>query len=118
MGQATSPGGRRIGLVYTPPDLRKCGHATELVKSVTSELLDDRSGPGFAVIVVPAGAPDGLWTRAGYLHVGDTAEYRLDPAPRAPAPPARAPNGLDDGSPEFRDFVAGLAAATRGVEGE
>ena len=83
VGQATSPGGRRIGLVYTPPDLRKCGHATELVKSVTSVLLDDRSGPGFAVIVVPAGAPDGLWTRAGYLHVGDRAAYRLDPAPRA-----------------------------------
>ena len=83
VGQATSPGGSRIGLVYTPPDLRKCGHATELVKSVTSGLLNDRTGPGFAVIVVPAGAPDGLWTRAGYLHVGDTATYRLDPAPRA-----------------------------------
>ena len=118
VGQATSPGGRRIGLVYTPPSLRGAGHATELVKGVTSVLLDDRSGPGFAVIVVPAGAPDGLWTRAGYLHVGDTAEYSLDPAPRAPAPPARAPDGLDDGSPEFRDFVSGLAAATRGVEGE
>ena len=75
---------------------------------MTSVLLDDRTGPGFAVIVVPAGAPDGLWTRAGYLHVGDTAEYgRLDPAPRAPAPPARAPDGLDDGSPEFRIFVRG-----------
>ena len=83
VGQATSPGGRRIGLVYTPPSLRKAGYATELVKSVTSVLLDDRTGPGFAVIVVPAGAPDGLWTRAGYLHVGDTATYRLDPAPRA-----------------------------------
>ena len=55
----------------------------EMVKSVTSELLDDCTGPGFAVIVVPAGAPGGLWTRAGYLHVGDTAEYSLDPAPRA-----------------------------------
>ncbi len=83
VGQATSPGGRRIGLVYTPPDLRRCGHATELVKSVTSELLNDQSGPAFAAVVVPAGAPAGLWTRAGYLHVGDTAEYRLDPAPRA-----------------------------------
>ena len=83
VGQATSPGGRRIGLVYTPPSLRKAGYATELVKSVTSVLLDDRTGPGFATVVVPAGAPDGLWTRAGYLHVGDTAEYRLDPAPRA-----------------------------------
>ena len=116
VGQATSPGGRRIGLVYTPPGLRKCGHATELVKSVTSELLDDRTGPGFATVVVPAGAPDGLWTRAGYLHVGDTAEYSLDPAPRAPAPPARAPDGIDDDSPEVRDFVSGLAAATQGVE--
>jgi hypothetical protein len=118
VGQATSPGGRRIGLVYTPPDLRKCGHATELVKGVTLELLDDRTGPGFATVVVPAGAPDGLWTRAGYLHVGDTAEYRLDLTPREPlpTPPARAPDGLDDGSPEFRDFVSGLAAATQGVE--
>ena len=85
---------------------------------MTSGLLDDRSGPGFAVIVVPAGAPDGLWTRAGYRHVGDTAEYRLDLTPREPlpTPPARAPDGLDDGSPEFRDFVSGLAAATKGVE--
>ena len=57
VGQATSPGGRRIGRVDTPPDVRKCGHATELVKSVTSVLLDDRTGPGFAVIVVPAAAP-------------------------------------------------------------
>ena len=120
VGQATSPGGRRIGLVYTPPGLRKCGHATELVKGVTSVLLDDRTGPGFATVVVPAGAPDGLWTRAGYAHAGDTATYRVDPAPREPlpAPPARAPDGLDDGSPEFRDFVSGLAAATQGVEGE
>ena len=50
---------------------------------MTSELLDDRSGPGFAVIVVPTGAPHGLWMRAGYLHVGDTATYRPDPAPQA-----------------------------------
>ena len=37
--------------------------ATELVKSVTSGLLEHRTGPGFAVIVVPAGAPDGLDAR-------------------------------------------------------
>lgn len=90
VGSAASPGGRRVGLVYTPANLRKAGHATALVNAVTSELLNDSSGPAFAVVVVPAvnNAPDGLWTRAGYSLVGDTADFRLDPAPRELAPTA------------------------------
>ena len=75
VGQATSPGGRRIGLVYTPPGLRKCGHATELVKGVTSVLARRPHWPGLCCDRRARRRPGRALTRAGYLHVGDTAEY-------------------------------------------
>jgi len=88
-------------LRYAPPDLRGKGYAAALVRATTADLLT--RPPGFAAVVVAAPALDaptapqktGLWTRAGYRHVGDTAEFAFEAAPAPePAPAAEVSSGL------------------------
>lgn len=104
VGDAASPGGRRVGLVYTPPDLRRRGHAAALLDHVAAALLAAQGdAPGaFTAIVVgapPPGAPappplDGLWAKAGYARAAETREFAL-PAPAPAGGGADAAGGGD-----------------------
>ena len=96
-----SSGDKVARLRYAPPDLRGKGYAAALVRATTADLLT--RPPGFAAVVVAAPALDaptapqktGLWTRAGYRHVGDTAEFAFEAAPAPePAPAAEVSSGL------------------------
>jgi RimJ/RimL family protein N-acetyltransferase len=69
-GGAT-PGGMRVGFVYTPPELRGQGYATALVATVSQIVLD--RGYEFCVLYTDLSNPTSnrIYQKIGYEHVMD-----------------------------------------------
>lgn len=75
VSQATSerstPRGRSVGGVYTPPELRNRGYATSCVAALSQRLLD--SGSAFCCLFTDLGNPtsNAIYQRIGYRQVAE-----------------------------------------------
>ena len=74
-----TPGGARIGYVYTPPDRRRRGYAGALVADLSRHLLD--SGMSFCVLYADLSNPttNALYQKMGYRSLCDVQDYHFDP---------------------------------------
>ncbi|MEP7033670.1 MAG: GNAT family N-acetyltransferase [Actinomycetota bacterium] len=72
-GPTTS--GIRIGPVYTPPDLRRRGYASNLVAGLSRWLLDDGYKACFLYTDLANPTSNKIYTDIGYVRVCDAAEY-------------------------------------------
>jgi predicted GNAT family acetyltransferase len=77
-GPTTS--GIRIGPVYTPPDLRRRGYASNLVAGLSRWLLDDGYKACFLYTDLANPTSNKIYTDIGYVRVCDAAEYAFRPA--------------------------------------
>jgi GNAT superfamily N-acetyltransferase len=70
-----TPNGIRIGPVYTPPELRRRGHATALVAEVTRMLLE--RGRRFCFLFTDLANPtsNSIYQRVGYRPVTDVDQW-------------------------------------------
>lgn len=73
-----TPSGMRIGPVYTPPELRGRGYASNLVAGVSQLLLD--SGRRFVFLFTDLANPTAnrIYQAIGYEAVNDVDEYEFD----------------------------------------
>ncbi|MHC5012887.1 MAG: GNAT family N-acetyltransferase [Planctomycetota bacterium] len=67
--------GVRIGLVYTPPERRRRGYASNLVAALTRRLLDE--GRTFCMLYTDVKNPtsNAIYRRLGYRPIADTVEF-------------------------------------------
>lgn len=74
-----TPRGRRIGPVYTPPELRRRGYAESLVARVSADVL--AAGNDFCFLYTDLANPtsNAVYERIGYERVAESAEYDLVP---------------------------------------
>jgi predicted GNAT family acetyltransferase len=72
-GPTTS--GIRIGPVYTPPDLRRQGYASNLVAHLSRSLLEDGYRACFLFTDLANPTSNKIYTDIGYVRVCDAAEY-------------------------------------------
>jgi hypothetical protein len=72
--------GITVGLVYTPPELRKRGYATALVANLSQHLLE--SGYQFCTLYTDLANPtsNAIYQHIGYRPVADVDKYTLTPA--------------------------------------
>jgi predicted GNAT family acetyltransferase len=79
----------RVGMVYTPPELRGRGYAGAVTAAVSQAALD--AGAGQVVLYTDLANPtsNALYERLGYRPVEDRTELSFAPAARSPAPGAR-----------------------------
>jgi GNAT superfamily N-acetyltransferase len=72
-----TPTGIRIGPVYTPPDLRGRGYASNLVAAISQQLLD--SGRRFVFLFTDLANPTAnkIYQAIGYEAVNDVDEYEF-----------------------------------------
>jgi hypothetical protein len=70
--------GLRVGMVYTPPDLRGRGYATSCVASLTKRLLD--SGKSYCFLAADLANPtsNGIYREIGYRPVCDSQTWHFD----------------------------------------
>jgi uncharacterized protein len=70
----TTPRGRRVGAVWTPPDRRRRGYATALVAALSQHVLD--SGRAFAFLFTDLANPisNSIYPKVGYRPVADYRE--------------------------------------------
>jgi predicted GNAT family acetyltransferase len=73
-----TPNGGRIGPVYTPPELRGRGYASNVVAAASQELLDE--GRRFAFLMTDLANPTAnrIYQAIGYEPVGDVDEWEFD----------------------------------------
>jgi predicted GNAT family acetyltransferase len=71
--------GMSIGLVYTPPDLRRHGYATACVASVCRDIL--KSGYDFCTLYTDLSNPtsNSIYIKIGFKPVCDSVEYSFSP---------------------------------------
>jgi GNAT superfamily N-acetyltransferase len=76
-----TPNGIRIGPVYTPPELRGRGYASNLTAAVSQEQLD--SGRRFCFLFTDLANPTSnhIYQQIGYEPVTDVDQYRFTAAP-------------------------------------
>jgi predicted GNAT family acetyltransferase len=67
--------GIRIGPVYTPPDLRRRGYASNLVAELSRGLLEDGYQACFLFTDLANPTSNKIYTDIGYVRVCDAAEY-------------------------------------------
>jgi len=74
-----TPNGIRIGLVYTPPELRGRGYATTLVAELSQSLLD--AGRRFCFLYTDLANPtsNAIYERIGYVRVCEAAMVSFEP---------------------------------------
>jgi len=72
-GPTTS--GIRVGPVYTPPDLRRRGYASNLVAGLSRWLLDEGYTACFLYTDLANPTSNKIYTDIGYVRVCDAAEY-------------------------------------------
>jgi hypothetical protein len=77
-GPTTS--GIRIGPVYTPPDQRRRGYASNLVAALSRWLLEDGYRACFLFTDLANPTSNKIYTEIGYVRVCDAAEYAFRPA--------------------------------------
>jgi predicted GNAT family acetyltransferase len=72
-----TPTGRRIGLVYTPPESRGRGYAATCVADLSQRVLD--AGARFCCLYTNMANPtsNGVYQRIGYRRVAESADYDL-----------------------------------------
>jgi predicted GNAT family acetyltransferase len=75
-----TPNGTRIGPVYTPPELRGRGYASNLVAAVSQAQLD--AGRRFCFLFTDLANPTSnkIYQQIGYEPVTDVDQYRIGPA--------------------------------------
>lgn len=75
-----TPNGTRIGPVYTPPELRRRGYASNLVAAVSQAQLD--AGRRFCFLFTDLTNPTSnkIYRQIGYEPVSDVDQYRFGPA--------------------------------------
>lgn len=73
----STPNGRRIGPVYTPPEQRSRGYAEALVARVCQELL--AAGTRFCFLYTDLDNPtaNGVYRKVGFEQILESAEYEL-----------------------------------------
>lgn len=76
-GRVTTPNGARIGLVYTPPALRRRGYAGACVAALSARLLAE--GRRFCFLYTDLANPtsNAIYQRIGYRPVCDVDEYSV-----------------------------------------
>jgi predicted GNAT family acetyltransferase len=81
---------RRIGPVYTPPELRGRGYAAAVTSAATQVVLDAGAD---AVLYTDLTNPTSnrLYARLGYRLVGEATEWLFDPPPACSGYPAMLP---------------------------
>jgi len=70
-----SPGGARIGPVYTPPKHRRRGYGTALVAAVSSWLLGHGRRRCFLYTDLANPTSNSIYQKIGYRRVAESAEY-------------------------------------------
>jgi predicted GNAT family acetyltransferase len=75
-----TPTGIRIGLVYTPPELRRRGYATACVAELTRQLLESGRASVFLYAEANNKTSNHIYESIGYQYVGDWQEIDLNPA--------------------------------------
>lgn len=72
-----TPTGRRIGLVYTPPELRRRGYAAACVADLSQRVLD--AGARRCFLYTDLGNPtsNGVYRRIGYRLIGEAVDYDI-----------------------------------------
>lgn len=75
-----TPHGIRVGMVYTPPELRGRGYASSLVAALTQKLLD--GGKKFCFLYTDATNPTSnrIYQNVGYRKVCQSCEWKFDEA--------------------------------------
>jgi uncharacterized protein len=82
-----TPHGARVGPVYTPPEQRGRGYASNLVAAVSQAQLDAGRRAVFLFTDLANPTSNHIYQTIGYEGVRDIAEWRFEPvsSPRAPA---------------------------------
>jgi len=70
----TTPTGKRVGAVYTPPEHRRRGYATALVAALSQELLDGGARSCFLFTDLANPVSNSIYPKIGYRPVADLAE--------------------------------------------
>jgi predicted GNAT family acetyltransferase len=70
--------GMRVGIVYTPPNLRRRGYATSCVAALTQLLLDGGKTYCFLFADLANSTSNTIYRRIGYRPVCDCAEWYFD----------------------------------------
>lgn len=75
--QGNTPNGIRVSWVYTPPELRGHGYATQLVAVFSQKLLDE--GKKFCFLYTDLDNPtsNSIYSKIGYRVVADAVHYEL-----------------------------------------
>lgn len=74
-----TPNGIRIGPVYTPPEQRGRGYASQLVASQSQLLLDNGHRYCFLYTDLANPTSNSIYRRVGYRQVAESAYYELSP---------------------------------------
>jgi predicted GNAT family acetyltransferase len=75
-----TPGGIRIGPVYTPPEHRRRGYCTSLMAAISSWLLAHGRTRCFLYTDLANPTSNAIYRRIGYRQVAEAAEYGYEPA--------------------------------------
>ena len=77
VAQGRTPGGVRVGYVYTPPEARRRGYASACVAAVSQRMLD--GGCTFCVLYTDLSNPvsNAIYSRLGYRPLVDVRDYDL-----------------------------------------
>jgi predicted GNAT family acetyltransferase len=70
-----TPGGIRLGPVYTPPERRRRGYATSLVAEVSARLLESGFRRCYLFTDLANPTSNAIYRRIGYEQVCESAEY-------------------------------------------
>jgi hypothetical protein len=78
-----TPNGIRINFVYTPPELRGRGYASNLVAQLTQRMLDE--GRKFCFLFTDRNNPtsNSIYRNIGYQHVSDSQTWEFGGIPLA-----------------------------------
>jgi predicted GNAT family acetyltransferase len=74
-----TPGGIRIGPVYTPPERRRRGYATSVVAEMSRFLLARGHRSCFLYTDLSNPTSNKIYVEIGYVRVCDSVQYRFDP---------------------------------------
>jgi predicted GNAT family acetyltransferase len=74
-----TPNGMRVGPVYTPPELRRCGYASALTASVSAKLLASGSRFCFLYTDLENATANRIYGEIGYEPVCDSVDYAFVP---------------------------------------
>ena len=77
VAQGATPGGARVGYVYTPPEHRKRGYASACVAALSQKVLD--RGADFCVLYTDLSNPtsNAIYQRLGYELVAEVRDFDL-----------------------------------------